>query len=290
MTDYIVRVVAKEAGLRGLACVTTNLVKDAAARHEASPTASAALGHILTAGLLLGTLLKIQQRVAIKVEGNGPLRKMRAEADSYGRVRGYVSPNDLTLPTPTPADDVAAAVGGLGLLTVVKDLRLREPVEGVVPLQTGKLDADLVFYLMQSEQLPSLVEIDAKLDHKGEVTVSGGLLFQTLPDHDPASLVALSERLDDLPPLGTLLANGQTPESILLNLLQDFEYEILETIPLRFECSCSWERSEQALVAIGRSELESLIDEGEAVVDCHYCHARYVFDRKALKDLLAKAG
>ncbi len=289
MNDYIVRMVAKEAGLRGLACVTTNLVKEGAQRHEASPTATAALGHILTAGVLMGTLLKVQQRVAIKVQGNGPLRKMLAEADSYGRVRGYVTPADVVLPVPYDAEDVSAAVGGLGLLTVVKDLRMREPVEGIVPLQTGKMDADLVFYLMQSEQVPSLVEIDAKLDQRGRLTVAGGLLFQTLPDHDPASLVTLSERMDDLPPLGTLLANGETPESILVGLLEGMDYEILETIPLRFECSCSLQRSEQALIAIGRSELESLIEEGEAVVDCHYCHQRYVFDRKALEQILKKA-
>jgi molecular chaperone Hsp33 len=187
--------VAKEAGLRGLACVTTNLVKEAAQRHEASPTATAALGHILTAGVLMGTLLKVQQRVAIKVQGNGPLRKMLAEADSYGRVRGYVTPADVVLPVPYDAEDVSAAVGSLGLLTVVKDLRMREPVEGIVPLQTGKMDADLVFYLMQSEQVPSLVEIDAKLDQRGRLTVQAGC-SSNIADRDPRR-GHLSERMDD---------------------------------------------------------------------------------------------
>lgn len=289
VSDYIVRVLAKEAGIRGLVCVTTNLVNDAVQRHEATPTAAAALGHILTAGILLGALLKVSQRVALKVESKGAIRKMLAEADAYGRVRGYVLPNDVGLVGNTSAEDVAAAVGDKGVLTVVKDLRLREPVEGVVPLQTGKMDADLVYYLMQSEQTPSLVEIDAKLNAKGDVAVAGGLLFQVLPDHEPNALVELSERLDDLPDLGVLLANGHTPESLLVDLMGNSEYEILEKIPLRFECSCSRERSEQALISIGSAELESLIEEGEAVVDCHYCHQRYVFDREQLKQLLAKA-
>lgn len=289
MNDYIVRVLAKEAGVRGLVCMTTNLVNDAVQRHEATPTAAAALGHILTAGILLGALLKVSQRVAIKVESKGAIRKMLAEADSYGRVRGYVLPTDIGLPGDGPAEDVSAAVGNVGLLTVVKDLRLREPVEGVVPLQTGKMDADLVYYLMQSEQTPSLVEIDAKLTPGGDVAVAGGLLFQMLPDHEPSTLVELSERLDDLPALGVLFANGQTPESLLADLMRDTEYEILETIPLRFECSCSRQRSEQALISIGGSELESLIEEGEATVDCHYCHQRYIFNRDELQELLAKA-
>lgn len=286
MNDTIIRVLAKEAGLRGLICVTTNLVNDAALRHETTPTASAALGHILTAGLLLGGLLKVSQRVAIKVEGRGLIQKMLAEADAYGRVRGYVSPGDVGIPGENGAENIAAAIGGLGLLRIVKDLRLREPVEGIVPLQTGKLDADLVYYLMQSEQTPSLVEIDAKLDGKGGVLVAGGLLFQVLPDHEPRALIDLSERLDDLPDLGVLYANGETPESLLIKLMGNIEYEILETSSPRFECSCSQERSKQALMSLGRAELESLHQEGEAVVDCHYCHARYIFDKKSLEKLL----
>ncbi len=286
MNDYMLRVFAKDAGVRGFVCITTNLVNEAARRHSASPTGAAVLGHVLTAGALLGGLLKIQQTVALKIQGNGALRKSIVEADAYGRLRGYVYPADVLLPVGHELDDVVNAIGNLGLFTVIKDVGLKELAEGVVPLQTGKVDADLVYYLMQSEQVPSLVEIDARLDKKQRVEVAGGLLFQMMPDHDPEVLRGLGERLEDLPPLAKVLADGQTPEMIASHLMAELDYEILERYPLRFECSCSWARSEKALMAIGRSELESLIAEGEAVVDCHFCHERYIFGREAIEMML----
>jgi molecular chaperone Hsp33 len=289
MSDYMVRILAKEAGLRGLACITTDLVNEARERHAANPAATAALAHGLTGAALLGALLKVRQRVALKVEGNGPLRKLVAEADSHGRVRGYVAQPQAWLPTDTDPLDTAVTLGHVGLLTVVKDLRLKELYEGVVPLHTGQLDSDLVFYLNSSEQVPSLVEIGVKLTATGGCQVAGGLLFQSLPDQEITPLRDLAERLDDLAPLGELLAAGQTPEQVLASLLTSVPYEILETQPLRFECSCSWQSSEQALVALGHAELTSLIDEGQAVVDCHFCHQRYIFGREALEMILERA-
>lgn len=285
----MIRLLAKEAGVRGLICVTTNLVKEAQQRHSASPTATATLGYGLTAAALLGSLLKVQQRVALKLVGNGPIRKMVVEADSYGRVRGYVAVPDVTLPLDVEPDDVASALGQQGLLTVVKDLRLKELYESTVPLQTGQLDTDLIYYLMQSEQVPSLVEIGVKLTGTGELAVAGGLLLQLLPQADSTTLRNLAERLEDMPPLRALLADGYTPERILAVLFTGIPYEILETHPLRFECGCSWARSEQALHLLNRQDLALLLEEGQAVIDCHFCGQRYIFGREALETILEDA-
>lgn len=285
----MVRILAKEAGVRGMACVTTELVLDAATRHEASPVATVALGHGLTAAALLGALLKVQQRVAIKVEGDGPLGKMVVEGNSYGRVRGYISAPTATLPAPWSAGDVGMALGRRGLLTVVKDVGLKELYEGVVPLQSGQLDSDLVYYFIQSEQAPTLVEIGAKLNEQDELQASGGLLLQLLPDAEATTLRALAERLDDLPNFAAQLAQGQSPESILAAIFGDIPYEILEKQPLTFKCTCSWEWAEQAIRLLDREDLAQLMAEGEAVVDCYFCHQRYIFSVEALETILENA-
>ena len=176
VSDYLVRVLGKEAGVRGIACVTTDLVQEAARRHGTSPAATAALGYGLTSAVLLGSLLKVQQRVALKVSGNGPLEKMIAESDAYGHVRGYVNVPNVPAARAIHPDVVAETIGRRGQLTVVKDLRLKNLYESTVPIQTGYLDADLTYYLNQSEQLPSVVEIGVKVDAAGRVEAAGGLL------------------------------------------------------------------------------------------------------------------
>lgn len=288
MDSYIVRALAREGGIRGLACLTTGVVAEAARRHQASPGAKAALGYGLTGAALLGALLKVQQQVAIKVEGSGPLGKMVVESDNYGHIRGYIAQPAIEAPLPVGPNDVAAIVGHLGRLTVVKDLRMKDLYESVVPLQTGRLDTDLTYYLIKSEQVPSLVEIGAIVDERGELRAAGGILLQLLPDGDLALLSEMAERLDDLPPVGELLAARETPDSILRMLFGGQEYEILETQPLAFRCSCSRERSRQALKLIGRNEVAELMDEGEAIIDCHFCHERYRFDRSELEVILGE--
>lgn len=283
VNDYMVRLVAKEAGVRGLLCVTTGLTHEAQRRHTASLPAAFALGHGLTAAVLMGALLKVQQRVALKFEGDGPLEKMVVEADNYGRVRGYVVVPDLHLEPGLDAEDLANSVGLQGLLTVVKDLRLKDLYESVVPLHSGEIDTNLIYYLTQSEQSPSFVEIGVKVAEGEQIAAAGGLLLQLLPQADPTTLTDLVERLQDLPPLENLLADGYAPEKVLAILFTGIPYDILETYPLRFECLCSWERSEQALRLLGRVELDALVEEGQAIIDCHFCHERYVFGREALE-------
>ena len=286
MGDYLVRVIAKEEGVRGFACITTALGREGARRHDASPLSAAALSYGLTGAALLGALLKVQQRVAIKVEGDGPLGKMVTESDAYGHVRGYVSVSDLPSPINIGPDEVAFAIGSQGRLIVARDLRLKDVYQGVVELQSGYLDEELMHYLQRSEQIPSLVEIGANVNSVGELTSAGGLLLQPMPGSDPAAFERLLQRADDLPRLADLLADGQTPEEILHMIFGALDYETLEKREITFRCSCSWARSKKALMLLGRAEVESLMEEGEAVVECHFCHERYYYGVEALETVL----
>lgn len=290
MNDYLVRVIAKEAGVRGLACLCTGVVQEAARRHGTTPLCTAALGYGVTGAALLGALLKVQQRVGLRVIGDGRISKLVAESDSYGHLRAYIWPPDVWSPLPIGTEEVQAAIGDQGFLSVVKDLGLKDLAEGVVPLQSGLLDVDLTYYLMMSEQAPSLVEIGVKLNQQGVLQVAGGVLLQTLPDHAANILSDFADRLDDLPPLGEVLGDGQRPEDILATLFAGRAYETLETRALDFRCNCSRERSKMALRLINSEDLEVLRTEGEAVVDCHFCHERYVFSLEELTMIQGEAA
>jgi len=285
--DYLIRIIAREFGVRGLAVITTNLANQICQKHGTAPTATAFLGRALTGGALVGALLKVQQRVAIKLEGTGPLQKAIVESDAYGRLRGYVAVPDLDLPLKQGRQDMESAIGRAGLLTVVRDLRLKELAEGVVPLETGDVDTDLMAYFEQSEQIPTAVSIGLALNEDGTIAAAGGLLIQALPPHDDAIVSQLSNRIQELPPIEELLLSGKTPEDVLALLFEGIAYEVLEKRPLRFQCSCSRERSEKALMMLGREAVAQLLaDEGKAVIDCHFCHERYVFDAVELELIL----
>lgn len=288
MQDQLLRVLAKEEGVLLQLCATTAIANDAARRHATAPLATAALGYALTGITLLGGLLKVKQRVSLKIAGNGALRKIVVESDSYGRVRGYVANPDLVGELPITDAAVAHAIGDEGVLTVVKDLRVRGLYQGVVPLESGELDRELAAYLKRSEQVASLVEMGVRTDNLGQVSAAGGLLAQMLPGHDAKRLTLLAERLDDLPGLDQLLLDGETLIATAAVLLRGLNYMVLEERPVRFQCSCNWERSRQALLSLGEDGIQSLIAEGEAVVDCHFCHERYVFGTEVLETLLTE--
>jgi molecular chaperone Hsp33 len=227
----------------------------------------------------------------LKIEGNKSGRKILVEANNNGKVRGYVSipEDDPILSGPGLFDDLFIEQDGQ--LTVVKDLRLKNLYESVVALTGEGLVADFDSYLNKSEQIPSVVEAGVILSETepgvGKVVAAGGLLLQALPPYEPEPIIKLRDLVQERPPIEVILNNGQTPETILAALFNEFEYEILEVIPLAFRCSCSWERSEKALISLGREELVNLLEtEGQAVVDCHFCHERYLFDADDLKQLI----
>jgi molecular chaperone Hsp33 len=283
MSDYILRVLAKDAGVRVLAAVTTSLAREAAQRHAAYPIAAAALAYGMTAGALLGALLKVQERVALKVDGDGRLGKMIVEADAYGRARGYIAVPDAVSGESLGREAVGEALGKSGVLTVVKDLRLKDLYRSATALEYGELDKEIEHYLNQSEQIPSRVEIGVVMDEEARsIAVSGGLLIQALPGHGHEKLERLAERLVAQPPVEELLAQGETPEQLVDRLMQGDEYLVLDTTPLTFSCSCSKERSAKAIRMLDPEDQLALITEGEAIIDCHFCHARYTFTREEL--------
>lgn len=295
MEDYLIKALAKDEGIRVLACVTTQLANEGATRHKTAPTASAVLARGLTSAALFGALLKIKQRVAIKIAGSGPIGKMVVESNSYGRIRGYVSEPSVELPRQFGGADIPSAVGDDGLVTVVKDAGLKDLYQGIVPLVDGSIEQDLLHYLRNSEQLDSFMEIDSVLapleglnQSKHPIAASGGVLVQALPGKDVQNLAQLGQRMEEIPSLANQIENGHTPEDAVAEIFGGMEYEVLEKRPLSFSCYCSWARTEKALLSIGRDEVQSLLDEGEAVLDCHFCGEQYVFGREALETILDK--
>lgn len=289
MSDSMILGLARDAGLRGYICDTTETVREAAQRHQTAPTATFTLGKALTAAALMGGLLKVRQRVALKWEGNGPLVKTLVEADANGRVRGYTQNPTVDLRTPGGDYDIVSAIGRAGLLAVVKDVLLPELAEGVVHLVASDVDTDLTYYMEQSEQIPTIVHTAVTLDDDGQVLHAGGLLMQPLPPYDPGVIETMRDRLQELPPLNELLAGELNPQALLSEVMAGTSPEFISKYTVRFECNCSWERSRQILATLGRDELEDLLEtEGRAEVSCHYCHENYVFEREDLEAILAE--
>jgi molecular chaperone Hsp33 len=290
MSDYLVRVIAKSGSVRGLACVTTDLVNEITKRHGTLPTATAALGRALTAGTLMGALLKTGQRVALRYEGNGPLQKIIVEADSNGSVRGYVGNRQVHLLRQDGKLDVAQGLGRAGFLTVAKDLGLKEPYRGTVQLLSSEIAQDLALYLVESEQIPSAVGLAEFMELDGTVAASGGFLIQAVPPVDPSVVDELMTRIENLPPLSELLHKGKTPEEILELLFEGIPYETLEKRALAFACSCSRERIEGVLLSMGRNELVSMREEQHgADVTCEFCGKKYTFTEDDLSHLIEES-
>ncbi|HOP41561.1 MAG TPA: Hsp33 family molecular chaperone HslO [Geobacteraceae bacterium] len=289
MTDYLVRIITTSENIRALACVTTDLVNEACRRHATLPTASAALGRALTAGTLMGALLKTGQRVALRFEGNGPLEKILVEAESNGAVRGRVGNPDVLLVNPEGKLDVAAALGRAGFLTVTKDLGMKEPYRGMVQLLSSEIAEDLALYLTESEQIPSAVGLGVFVEPDNRVSAAGGFLIQSLPPGNEEEVERLLEQIGKLPPITQLLREGKTPEDILATLFAGIPYQTLEKRTLAFQCTCSKEKIERALVSLGRAELADMAEkEEETEVTCEFCRQVWRLDQKDMERLLSE--
>lgn len=291
MKDYLVRIITKAGNIRALACVTTSLVDEASRRHGTLPTASAALGRALTGGALMGAMLKTGQRVALKFEGNGPLKRIIVEADSNGAVRGYVGAPDVFLVREDGKLDVAGALGKAGFLTVTKDLGLKEPYKGMVQLYTSEIAEDLAYYMTESEQIPSAVGLGVYVEPDRTVSAAGGFLIQAFPPQDEEMIDKLMERIGELPPVTQLLREGKKPEDILEILFSGIPYDTLEKRSLAFRCSCNRDKIERVLISLGRDELAGMIEkQGRAEVRCEFCREVYIFTLDELKILLGEMG
>ena len=289
MNDYLVRIMTKSGTLRGLACVTTGLVAEAARRHGTLPTATAALGRALTAGALMGALLKTGQRVGLKFEGNGPLGKILVEAESTGAVAGTVGNPAVDLPLRNGRIDVAGALGTAGFLTVTMDLGLKQPYRGTVQLVSSEIGEDLALYLTESEQVPSAVGLGVFLEQDGSVGAAGGFLVQSLPPQDEAAIALLMERIGNLPPLSEHFRSGGTPEQLLDLLFGGIPFLTIEKRELAFHCSCSREKGEKALLTQGRDTLKEIVArDGGITVTCSFCGEVWNFDREEIESLCAE--
>jgi molecular chaperone Hsp33 len=289
MTDYLVRIITESGNIRALACVTTDLVNEACRRHATQPTASAALGRALTGGALMGALLKTGQRVALRFEGNGPLGKILVEAESNGAVRGRVGNPDVLLLTSGGKLDVASALGRAGFLTVTKDLGMKEPYRGMVQLMSSEIAEDLALYLTESEQTPSAVGLGVFVETDNRVSAAGGFLIQSLPPGNKEEVDRLMDRIGKLPPITSLLREGRSPEEILGLLFEGIPYRILEKRALAFQCTCSREKIERALVSLGKEELADMASrEEETEVTCEFCRQVYRLGREDMERLLSE--
>ncbi len=291
MTDYLVRAISDGANVIGLTCLTTGLVEEARKIHGTSRTASAALGRALTGGLLMGALLKKGQRLALKFEGNGPLKKIIVEADNDGTVRGFVGVPEAEVPFKDEKLNVSGALGSQGLLTVIKDLGLKEPYQGVVNLLSGEIGEDIAFYYSESEQTPSAVGLGVFVEPDGTVSAAGGFLIQTLPPTEPKMVDRLIENIRRTPMVTEFFRGGKSPEALLAELFSGLPYHVLGKKGLSFRCRCSKERVEKVLVALGSVELEKMITEqGKAEVTCEFCRTVYHFSREEMENLLLESG
>jgi len=289
MEDYLIRATAAEGQILALVARSTGLVEEARNLHQTSPTATAALGRVLTGAALMAATLKEGQSLTVRVLGDGPLGSIIALARP-GVVKGYVAEPQAEVPLkPEGKLDVGQAVGR-GTLYVTKDLGLKEPYNGSVPLISGEIAEDLAYYFTVSEQKPSAVGLGVLVEPDGRVRAAGGYLLQLLPDAREEVVEILEGNIKNAGPVSQLVAKGDRPEEILALLLKGFPFKIHERLPLRFACDCSREKLEEILMALGEKELEKLLEEkGVVEAKCAFCNRTYRFSREEVARLLAKS-
>lgn len=290
MNDYIIRATAANDQIRAFAAVTTEMVETAREHHNTSPVATAALGRLLTAGAMMGSMMKGEKDVlTLQIKAGGPLQGITVTADSQGNVKGYVGNPDVCIPANSKGKlDVAGAVGP-GFLTVIKDMGLKEPYSGQVMLQTCEIAEDLTYYFATSEQVPSAVGLGVLMNKNNTVRQAGGFIVQLMPFAEEEVISRLEQNVQKINSVTNLLEEGHTPESLLEKVLEGFDVQINEKMDTRFCCNCSKERVAKALISIGRKELNEMIQEGKPIeMNCHFCNTNYSFTVEELKEILRR--
>lgn len=291
MSDYIVRATAADAQIRAFACTTRELVEKARMAHDTSPVVTAALGRLLSAGVMMGSMLKGDGDIlTIQIKGDGPVNGITVTADSKGNVKGYANVPDVIIPAkPNGKLDVSGAIGN-GYLSVIKDMGLKEPYVGQVALQTGEIAEDLTYYFAFSEQVPSSVGLGVLMEKNNTVKQAGGFIIQLMPFADDEIIERLEQNLKNINSVTSILDAGNSPEQMLGIVLEGLNPEITDTMPAAFSCNCSRERVEKALISIGRAELKSMIEDGREIeMNCHFCNTNYVFSVEELKSIYKKS-
>lgn len=287
MADYMVRATAANAQIRAFAITSRELVEHARHAHDLSPVVTAALGRLMTGGVMMGSMLKGEKdMLTLQIGGAGPVHGLTVTADSQGNVKGYVdNPQAMMPPNSVGKLDVGGVIGA-GVLTVIKDMGLKEPYSSTIELTTGEIGDDLTYYFATSEQIPSSVALGVLMEKNNTVKQAGGFIIQLMPFTSEEVIAKLEDKLTHMSPITTLLEEGNTPEQILEILLGDLGLEITDTMPVRFYCNCSKERVEKVLLSLGKKELQDLIDEGKDVeLNCHFCNTNYVFAVEELRKI-----
>ena len=291
MNDYIVRATAANHQIRAFAATTRNLVETARAAHNTSPVATAALGRLLTGGVMMGAMMKNEKDVlTIQIKCDGPIQGLTVTADVNGNVKGYVeNPMVMLPPSKKGKLDVATALG-LGVMNVIKDMGLKEPYLGQTILVTSEIAEDLTYYFATSEQVPSSVGLGVLMEKDNTVKQAGGFIVQVMPFIEEEVLAKLEENIGKIESVTAMLDKGYTPEQILETVLDGMDVEYTDTLPANFHCNCSKERVEKALISIGRKDIKEMIDDGKPIeMHCHFCNTSYEFSVEELKEILVKS-
>lgn len=289
MSDYIVKAVAAGGRIRAYAATTKLLVETARRRHNTSPTITAALGRLLTAAAMMGSMLKGEdERLTLKITGDGPVGGLIAVANARAEVKGYALVPDVLLP-PSPAGklDVGRAVGA-GTLSVTRAIGVGEPFTGTCQLVSGEIAEDLTYYYAASEQTPSSVALGVLMNQNNTVRQAGGFIIQLMPDVTEEVIARLEERLGAIHSITSLLSSGMTPEDILAHILGDMELSILERVPAAYRCGCSREGTLKTLAGLGRKSLDWVEEGLPTEVVCEFCGMKYQFEADELREAIAR--
>ncbi len=287
MADYLVRGLGFNGNVRAFAVNTTQAIGEAQRRHQTWPAATAALGRLMTGGVMLGAMLKGDDRVTVKVEAGGPIGHLLVDSDAKGNVRGYVKNPQTHADSKGGKLGVSGVVGTSGMISVVKDLGMRDYFTGQTPIVSGEIAEDLTYYLVVSEQVPSSVGLGVLVETDNSVLAAGGFIIQLMPNVDEETISALEKRLAEIEPVSTMIERGLTPEQILEEVLGQGNVQFLETMPVQFSCNCSKEKFSDGLMGLGAAELRAMIEEdGKAEASCHFCREHYHYTKEELEALI----
>lgn len=288
MADYIVRATAANNQIRAIAATTRDLVEEARSLHNTSPVATAALGRLLTAGAMMGSTMKgDKDLLTLQIGCSGPIKGLTVTADSKGNVKGYVNEPNVMLPANEKGKlDVGRALD-LGVLSVIKDLGLKEPYVGQTNLVSGEIAEDITYYYATSEQVPSSVALGVLMNKDNTVKCAGGFIIQLLPFAEDEVVDRLEQKIGEISSITSMLDKGMTPEMILEEVLGEFGVQFNETMPTQFDCNCSKERVQKAIISIGKKDIQEMIDDGQPIeVNCHFCNKNYTFTVDDLQEML----
>ena len=288
MSDYMVRATAADGAIRAFAVTSKELVEEAKNRHGTCPIMTAALGRLLSAGVMMGSMMKGEKDLlTLQIQGDGPGGGLTVTADASGHVKGYPHVAVIDLPVNDQGKLNVGGAMGNGTLRVIKDLGLKEPYIGQAALQTGEIAEDLTYYFAVSEQVPASVGLGVLMNKDNTVRQAGGFIIQLMPFVEDEVIEKLENNLKSLEPVTTMLDRGFTPERMLEEVLQGFEVTVNDTMPVSFYCNCSKERVTKALISIGADKMQEMIDDGEPVsINCHFCNTDYTFEIDELKEIV----